>query len=43
VADLLNAGRIKVQGDSRVLVSAGDLLARVGPLIAAALGDEVAS
>ena len=43
VADLLNAGRIKVRGDSRVLVSAGDLLARVAPLIAAALGGEVAS
>jgi hypothetical protein len=37
VPDLLNAGRIKLRGDSRVLVSAGDLLARVGPLIAAAL------
>ena len=39
VPDLLNAGRIKVRGDSRVLVTAGDLLARVGPLIAEALFD----
>jgi hypothetical protein len=38
VPDLLTAGRIKVRGDSRALVVAGDLLARVAPLVAAALG-----
>jgi hypothetical protein len=38
IPDLLNAGRIKVRGDSRALVSAGELLARVAPHIAAALG-----
>jgi hypothetical protein len=36
--DLLTAGKIKLRGDSRALVSAGDLLARVAPLLAAALG-----
>ncbi len=38
VADLLAAGRIKVRGDTRALVSAGEILARVAPLVAAALG-----
>jgi len=37
VADLLTEGRIKMRGDSRALVAAGDLLARAAPLIAAAL------
>jgi hypothetical protein len=37
VGDLLTAGRIRVRGDSRELVSAGDLLARVAPLISEAL------
>ena len=37
--DLLTAGKIKLRGDSNALVSAGSLLARVAPLIAAALGD----
>jgi hypothetical protein len=38
VSDLLTLGRIKVRGDSRALVTAGDLLGRVAPLIAAAVG-----
>jgi len=37
MGDLLTAGRIKLRGDSRELVSAGELLARVAPLIAEAL------
>jgi hypothetical protein len=41
--DLLTAGRIKLRGDSNALVSAGDLLARVAPLLASALGDGQAS
>jgi len=41
--DLLGAGKIKLRGDSNALVSAGDLLARVAPLLAAALGDGQAS
>jgi len=43
VPDLLTAGRIKVRGDSRALVSAGDLLSRVAPLIAEALGSSKAT
>jgi hypothetical protein len=43
LADLLTAGRIKLRGDSNALVSAGDLLARVAPLLASALGDGQAS
>ena len=35
--DLLTAGKIKLRGNSNALVSAGDLLARIAPLIAAAL------
>ena len=38
VANLLAAGRIKVRGDTRALVSAGHILARVAPLVAAAIG-----
>ncbi len=37
LSDLLTAGKIKLRGDSNALVSAGDLLARIAPLIAAAL------
>jgi len=37
MGDLLTAGRVKVRGDSRELVSAGDLLAHLAPLIAAVL------
>ena len=33
--DLLAAGKIKLRGDSNALVSAGDLLAKVAPLLAA--------
>jgi hypothetical protein len=36
--DLLGAGKIKLRGDARVLVAAGDLLARLAPLLSAALG-----
>jgi hypothetical protein len=36
--DLLAAGKVKLRGDSRALVAAGDLLARVAPLLATALG-----
>jgi hypothetical protein len=43
ISDLLTQGRIKVRGDSRALVSAGDLLGRVAPLIAAAVGGAKAS
>ena len=38
VSDLLTAGRIKVRGDSRALVAGGEVLARVAPLVGAALG-----
>ena len=37
--DLLTAGKIKLRGDSRALVSAGDILTRVAPLLAAALAN----
>ncbi len=37
IGDLLTAGRIKVRGDSRELVTAGDLLTRGAPFIAEAL------
>ncbi len=41
--DLLTAGKIKLRGDSNALVSAGDLLATVAPLLATALGGTGAS
>jgi hypothetical protein len=37
--DLLTAGKIKLRGDSRALVSAGDILTRVAPLLATALAN----
>ncbi len=37
--DLLGAGKIKLRGDAQALVAAGELLARLGPLLSAALGD----
>ena len=40
VSELLSAGRIKMRGESRALVSAGDMLGRVAPLIAGALAGE---
>ena len=39
LADLLAAGKIKLRGDSNALVSAGELLARVAPILAAVLAD----
>jgi hypothetical protein len=39
VAEMLNAGKLKVRGDARALVAAADLLARVAPVIAAKLAD----
>jgi hypothetical protein len=41
--DLLGAGKIKLRGDARALVAAGDLLARLAPLVTAALGGGQAS
>jgi len=41
--DLLGAGRVKLRGDPRALVAAGDLLARLAPLISAALSGGQAS
>ncbi|MGO9582010.1 MAG: hypothetical protein ACLP36_04305 [Acidimicrobiales bacterium] len=37
VPDMLSAGRIKLRGDTRALVSAGDFLAAIAPLVATAL------
>lgn len=36
--DLLGAGKLKLRGDARALVAAGDLIARLAPLVATALG-----
>ncbi len=38
VPEMLNTGRIKLRGDGRVLLEAGDLLATMAPLVLAALG-----
>ena len=38
VPEMLNAGRIKLRGDARALLAAGDLLATMAPLVLAALG-----
>ena len=38
VSDMLSAGRIKLKGDTRALVAAGDLLAGIAPAILDALG-----
>jgi len=43
VPDLLTAGRIKVRGDSRALLAAGELLALVAPVLASALGRDTDS
>jgi hypothetical protein len=37
VPEMLSAGRIKLRGDTRALVSAGDFLAAIAPLVATAL------
>jgi len=38
VSDMLSAGRIKLRGDTRALVAAGDLIADIAPVILEALG-----
>jgi hypothetical protein len=38
VSDMLSAGRIKLRGDTRALVAAGDLLTTIAPLVLQALG-----
>jgi len=43
VPELLTAGRIKVRGDSRALLAAGELLALVAPVLASALGRDTDS
>lgn len=34
VPEMLNAGKLKLRGEARALVAAGDFLARIGPLLA---------
>ena len=38
VSDMLSAGKIKMRGDSRALMAAGDMLATIAPVVLEALG-----